>query len=181
MKLHEHIYDNKHRCQQKNQQTKIYQTYHWNKKNPFILGHPPCVFVTNLIISPTRFTEHRLRGNLQVPAARSRGSWGKIDVRRKGCILYIYIYIHIYCKQMYIYGYYMDIYVFKTWIIMFFEYVTWSVSKNGMFFFKKVLFLLIFSTLTCGASKFVYFSAEHVFVFNLGELVWFGEGVGVRS
>lgn len=53
--------------------------------------------------------------------------------------------------------------------------------RMACFFFKKVLFLLIFSTLTCGASKFVYFSAEHVFVFNLGELVWFGEGVGVRS
>ena len=183
MKLHEHIYDymiinidvNK-----KNQQTKIYQTYHWNKKNPFILGHPPCVFVTNLIISPTRFTEHRLRGNLQVPAARSRGSWGKIDVRRKGCILYIYISINIVNKCTY-----MDI----IWIYTFSKHESSCflnmlhevLVRMACFFFKKVLFLLIFSTLTCGASKFVYFSAEHVFVFNLGELVWFGEGVGVRS
>lgn len=137
MKLHEHIYDNKHRCQQKKSTNKNIPNISLKQNKSLHPWSSPCVFVTNLIISPTRFTEHRLRGNLQVPAARSRGSWGKIDVRRKGCILYIYIYIHIYCKQMYIYGYYMDIYVFKTWIIMFFEYVTWSVSKNGMFFFQK--------------------------------------------
>ena len=83
---------------------------------------------------------------------------------------------------MYIYGYYMDIYiyVFKSWIIMFLNMLH-EVLVGMAWFYKKVLYLLICSTLTCGASKFVYFSAEHVCVFNLGERVWFGEGVGVRS
>lgn len=47
---------------------------------------------------------------------------------------------------------------------------------------KTKYYILIFFTLTCGASKFVYFLRPSMPVYsNLGELFWFGECVGVRS